>query len=410
MVPSRRLQNLIVESPYIGAKWLRSVDLTSHLFGVGGVATPPSTTVGDDRSDHAEPCDRKKEQAAAAAELKKMRLSNPIFRFQATPAASTKRLDLHVFPLPDREVVIADQTGRTFHCDADTRHLATMPNLHKPKLRAISLFVPSAGGGGSLYVMESIPNPEKAGSVEPSKQFEVFVRSNLTSSGDAWHCRLFLPPPFLRSPTLTYQKITSYAVVGSNIWISNLSNGRHGAGTYCLDTTSNTWNEEAGKWALPFCGKAEYVPELKLWFGLSVETGNLVAADLSAMDSQLPLQVVSFGKEFDPPEEWLQWRDPQLVNLGSGRFCIARFFKTSIGTYKGVYGGDDPIYRRFVVFTGVEVAPPPRVVGIDGGGSYSYDDNSANDSDRNEKVKLRLIKHKSRRTSRTRSHVTQDVL
>jgi hypothetical protein len=60
------------------------------------------------------------------------------------------------------------------------------------------------------------------------------------------------------------------------------------AGTYCLDTASHTWSK-VGDWTLPFVGKVEYVPELKLWFGISTsESGNgqLAAADLSAMDSE----------------------------------------------------------------------------------------------------------------------------
>lgn len=40
------------------------------------------------------------------------------------------------------------------------------------------------------------------------------------------------------------------------------------AGTYSFDTARGAWAKQ-GDWALPFRGLAEYVPENKLWFGLS---------------------------------------------------------------------------------------------------------------------------------------------
>jgi hypothetical protein len=75
-----------------------------------------------------------------------------------------------------------------------------------------------------------------------------------------------------------------------------------------------------------------YVPELDLWLGLSAKEGHLAAADLSSMDSSQP-QLVGVWKEFDPPQEWRVSQDPQLLNLGSGRFVIARFFHTQNPTY-----------------------------------------------------------------------------
>ncbi|CAN6168819.1 unnamed protein product [Urochloa humidicola] len=138
-----------------------------------------------------------------------------------------------------------------------------------------------------------------------------------------------------------------------------------------MDTKkSNTW--EVVKGMLPFYGKVEYVPELKLWFGLSTKTRNLAAADLSNMNSRPRL--IGDWKEFDPPEEWLEY-DSRIVNLGLGRFCITRFFKI-------MTMDDDGKTDRIVVFTGVEVA---RVVhnGNCSGSGYG-------------KVELKMKKHKSR--------------
>jgi hypothetical protein len=72
---------------------------------------------------------------------------------------------------------------------------------------------------------------------------------------------------------------------------------------------------------LPFHGKVEYVPELKLWFGFSAESRRLAAADLSRMDplsqDQEPPQLLGTWQELDTPKEWRECRDPQVVNLGS---------------------------------------------------------------------------------------------
>uniref|UniRef100_A0A8R7PAJ7 Uncharacterized protein n=1 Tax=Triticum urartu TaxID=4572 RepID=A0A8R7PAJ7_TRIUA len=48
---------------------------------------------------------------------------------------------------------------------------------------------------------------------------------------------------------------------------------------------SKKWSQ-ATHWALPFFGRAEHVPELGLWFGLSARNpfSSLCALDLSAMD------------------------------------------------------------------------------------------------------------------------------
>ncbi|OEL38818.1 hypothetical protein BAE44_0000156, partial [Dichanthelium oligosanthes] len=104
-----------------------------------------------------------------------------------------------------------------------------------------------------------------------------------------WHCNLVPPPPFVREPSNwdnSRREITAYGVVGGG---SHVCISVEGVGTYFLDTASHAWSE-VGKWTLPFHGKVKYVPELKLWFGLSTEGQHLAAADLSDMDSQPQLE------------------------------------------------------------------------------------------------------------------------
>lgn len=91
-------------------------------------------------------------------------MSHPIFKLE-----QHNRYDIHCFPLSGGRVVISDNSGRTLFCDANAGNLVTMPTLHKPKKTPISLFVPSADDAeddhpitsGSLYIMESVPKPEK---------------------------------------------------------------------------------------------------------------------------------------------------------------------------------------------------------------------------------------------------------
>lgn len=62
---------------------------------------------------------------------------------------------MHCFPLGGREVL----SGRTFLFDADTRHVLTMPDLHKPKKWPLSLFVPRASAddsGGTLFLHHGV--------------------------------------------------------------------------------------------------------------------------------------------------------------------------------------------------------------------------------------------------------------
>ncbi|KAF8668756.1 hypothetical protein HU200_051944 [Digitaria exilis] len=215
--------------------------------------------------------------------------------------------------------------------------------------------------------MDSIPervNKSKIG--QPSEDFEVLL-CHRDRTGWHSHCQLFPPPPYVHEHS--YSEISSYSVVsgGSLICISVKDRG-----TYVLDTASRHLWEKVGDWKPPFQGKVEYVPELKLWFGLSADAKHLVAADLSTVDSQ-PQIVGHWKNELCPREEWIELRDVRLVNLGSGRFCIARFFVTSVRDDFGFRLYDE----TFVVLTGVEVVP--RV--LDGNGE----------------VKLEMIPHKSRR-------------
>uniref|UniRef100_A0A0D9VPB9 Uncharacterized protein n=1 Tax=Leersia perrieri TaxID=77586 RepID=A0A0D9VPB9_9ORYZ len=368
VVLSRRFLNLIVnELP--GAKSLCRIDLTQQQF------FRPATVVGTG-SEPPPPQD----SAAAALTMPQSRLPDPSWHFGSQAVPYKWQWNMNSFPLVDGKVICADKSGRTLLFDADTRRLSTMPNLHTPKSDPISLFVPN-GDGGSLFVMERTISPMS----QTSEQFEAF--SMIFSSSFAAKCQILPPPPYLLDHNYRFNNITAYGVVdgGSKICVSI-----NDVGTYCLDTLSHTWRL-VGKWSLPFHGKFEYVPELKLWFGLSDGDQHLAAADLSSMDSSSSTQpkLVGDWKELELPLERLKWEkaphDSQLVNLGSGRFCIARFFETIYDVWRNDDFNQDE--QRFMILTSVEVTPCVHDGNCNSGGGGS--------SSGNGQVKLEMNTHKS---------------
>ncbi|GJN33087.1 hypothetical protein PR202_gb21650 [Eleusine coracana subsp. coracana] len=316
----------------------------SHIFYLGATTPPNGSAI----------------PRPPASKIEMAKLPRPCFNFRASASSLNDEWKMDCFPLADCKVICADQSGGGFLFDANTRQVGTLPLLHKPKVMPISLFVPKAdvdddfyheGCGSSLFLMEGMLKPESSCSMQENHQFEAFIYRKTNFCGlKSWHCLLLPPPPFIyeaRNWDNNRPQITSYAVVGGEICISV-----DGIGTYCLDTTNHSWRE-VGKWTLPFYGKLEYVPELKLWFGLSAESQALAAADLSTMDSQP--QLLGPWKELDPPEEWKECKDSQFVNVGSSMFCIARFFQTTKTT--DVNFGDESMDKNFAVLTGVEVMP-----------------------------------------------------
>jgi hypothetical protein len=360
-VLARRFLNLIVPGRCPGVKSLRRIDLARNQLFYGDGSEKPAGG-----------------SSALETAMETIRFARPSFTFRAV----NNEWQMDCFPFADYsecKMICADQSGRGFVFDLDSGMVGTISTLRKPWLmQPISVFVhkPHVDGnirndsnGSGLFLMEKFPQPEARlgslrGSVQESEQFVGFINrpNGLAVTDKSWHCHLLPPPPFVRQ---TYHwhnncpipQITAYGVVGggSHVCISVEGVGR---GTYCLDTESLTWNK-VGAWTLPFHGKVEYVPALKLWFGLSADAGrHLAAADLSGMllgsSSQLPQRLVGgpWKELVHLPEEWKEYKDPQFVSLGSGRFCIARFFSQEA---EAGSGGGEVVHKNFTVLTGVEV-------------------------------------------------------
>jgi hypothetical protein len=345
---SRQFLNLIVDNRIPGAKSLRCIDLRRHKLFNTTIPVPKETTPAPKGNTLA---------------LNKIRLPSPSLSMR-TSDSDLKNQRIHFFQAAERRVLCLDQSGQGFLLEADKPSMVMMPFLHRPKLEPIALYVPCAEpdfddldgrGGGDLFIMErrvaNKPEPRGCGGFQSQFEALVYRKPSVSCSRflpKTWRCETLPPPPpyICGGADRSWLEISSYTVVGSQVCISV-----DGDGTYCLTTVSNpvidtySWSE-VGKWTLPFQGKVHYAPELKLWFGFTAKDQNLAAADLSAMDSHSQPQLLDSWKELEPPKGWQQVQDPQLVSLGSRRFCIARFFRTSTAM-------DD--YQNVTVLTGVEV-------------------------------------------------------
>ncbi|RCV19491.1 hypothetical protein SETIT_3G389300v2 [Setaria italica] len=139
----------------------------------------------------------------------------------------------------------------------------------------------------------------------------------------SWRWRPLPPPPFVHDPG--YRAPDDKAAVavvsgGATICVSAA------AATYAFDTVARAWSK-AGDWVLPFHGEAAHVPVLGLWLGMSAGSSgsrhDVCAVDLAAAGMGSPAAVQHVGLDLvDPPKNW-SLANQTLVNLGSGRFCVA---------------------------------------------------------------------------------------
>ncbi|WVZ91113.1 hypothetical protein U9M48_037326 [Paspalum notatum var. saurae] len=220
------------------------------------------------------------------------------------------------------QVVATDQTGRAIIYDLGQHAVRTMHRLAAPKSTPVSLTV----GDDHLYILDTCPMPG-----DKDKCFECFEYDH---DGDQdWRPRALPPLPYkYYRPQLweSTDSVDSYAAVGDgddaadpHILIS-----KERFGTYSFDTVARAWSK-AGNWTLPFSGRAEYVPEHGLWFGLRDDPCVFCAADLGSVLVRRPPVVHDLWEDLAPPPRWMQHLESHLVHLGSAKFCIARFFTTN---------------------------------------------------------------------------------
>lgn len=185
--------------------------------------------------------------------------------------------------------------------------------------------------------------------------------------GGGWYWQSLPPPPFVSDAV-----ISSYTVVngGRTICVSSYAAR---AGTWCFDTVRGEW-WHAGDWEMPFDGRAEYLADLDLWLGLSStvagvgSTGTLTYGELCTT-SGLSLSAMAMNQPptllqrlYTPPENWMtapNAKQVELINLGSGRFAIAKVFNYYDGYTSDYYDHDDDSAadQQHLAVTGVEIRP-----------------------------------------------------
>ncbi|CAL4935992.1 unnamed protein product [Urochloa decumbens] len=264
----------------------------------------------------------------------------------------------------ESRILCGDSSGATSLYDADSHSVMALHGLRASKGQdAIPISVTRAANGyarpyDSLFVMNRTLDPQNA----------EYMTEELSYGGDGYlssdyplinRWRSLPPPRFIyRSDYECPANIGGHAVVGSTIYVSS------GIGTYFFDTLKWMWRR-AGEWTLPFFGRAEFVPELNLWFGLSPHRPfHLCATDLSAMDFHRAPTVQHTWVDLDMPKNW-ETMELDLVNLGSGRFCVVKTFlgtrpPLEVGFSDNEDDGDeidltDAIDWEFAVLTGIEV-------------------------------------------------------
>lgn len=116
--------------------------------------------------------------------------------------------------------------------------------------------------------------------------------------------------------------------------------------------------EESGDWMMPFefHGGAEYSQDFDLWLGFSRESPHHLCwtSELSAMVMDKPPELQHGWQDLVVPENWLL-TDARLVNLGSGKFCIAKHFEIDRAPGELGYYYCTSVRCRFAVLTGVEI-------------------------------------------------------
>ncbi|CAO2200121.1 unnamed protein product [Urochloa humidicola] len=219
------------------------------------------------------------------------------------------------------KVVTIDHMGRALMCDPSLPPTFLTLPMTTPKFAPFSVTV-----GSSLYVMDVIPKQLHNGSEQHSFELMSYDRNHLK----AWYWHSLPPPPCAYGRSDLSDHIESYAVVaGTDILVSNKA--KFAKNTYRFDTVKSTWRK-AGDWVMPFSHLAEYIPEHKLWFGLSSmgDGYRFLAANLmppSNSEEMSPPVVCDSWKEYvQPPPEWSLVRS-YAVHLGSSKFCIIRLFE-----------------------------------------------------------------------------------
>ncbi|CAL4952274.1 unnamed protein product [Urochloa decumbens] len=311
----------------------------------------------------------------APSKVEDARLPQPYLSFTPTPCTDgtgSRNLDFFaLFGRGERKkslIAGSDENGFTVMYDLHQRTVHNTLRLNEPKqIDPISVSV-----GDALYPKP--PMEEDDLELEPTEEDDDDLGPIATEHDGIsdWRWRCLEPPPYVLEPDYNPTRISAYTVVGgSSIWVST-----PGIGTYSFDTVAGKWSK-AGKWLLPFRGRADYFPEYDSWLGFTAKSGLLCSLDLSRNAASVRAKRLAVGSVLEEEEDMREGggcmlSDAYLVHVGSGKFRVAKFFRKEYNLVTKECHVV-PQLEEFVVFTGF-------VMDQDGPGGA-----------------LRVTKHKSRR-------------
>lgn len=363
----RRFVNLVANDGIAGTFNLRRIDMSRFFW-------PAATKIGNGKQ---QPVGNNKPDPSPPP-IEDGSLPEPDMTF--CPPERDGNYGQIEFMLVKDKVVATDCMGNASMYNPDLHAVRMLPSLRFPKKRPISIAIRDA-----LYVLDGIPRDKYW------RSFDALMYETPCpwEEGNWLWCTLPSPPPppFLRG-NVDPTRIDSCAVVdGSHIWVSTRGGGggsSYDSGGYCCTFSFNTetlmWSKPVD-WALPFRGPVEYLPEHKLWFGISSrDTGHVFSASnlagTTVNKGSVPPALKPFKSSMVVEEEDWHLVKAHAVHLGCSKFCVARFFSTStthIHEHNHLIRNDKEEY--FVVFSGVEV-------------NKSSDDNGG---------ELHAVEHKSER-------------
>ncbi|CAN6198829.1 unnamed protein product [Urochloa humidicola] len=344
MMLTRQFVNIVAENYKSSMYTLHRLDVSKHLFY-------PLAAEADAAAAS------KKNGAGPAVIPRLERLPPPCVTFPPSPTSVSDWPNLPIFALAsphksEGKIISCDKEGNSVIYDADSHSIQIMPTMHgftgiKPTI--ISVGNPDAEEE-ELYVSHSGFHVLRFGFAD------VY---DFPGSRKCWHWDP-LPRPPINDP------IRSHAVIdgGRTICLSSFPDS---FGTYCFDTVDREW-WEAGYWELPFFGGVEYIPELQLWLGFSPKEPHHLCgtSDLSDMEQLVamgqPPAVSYVLEDLNTPKSWLALRG-KLINLGGGRFCVAKVFQEVVDKedetdelqLSDFYPDVESLGPEFSVLTGVEL-------------------------------------------------------
>ncbi|XP_062209059.1 uncharacterized protein LOC133910828 [Phragmites australis] len=334
---------------YRTRKWIATERDNKTKQHDGHAALPPVCEFGGGHRCRCPPSLRAGAGAGAPdaeEEEEDARLPPPAMTFYPTASIALGNVDF--FPLggsKDDDVVALDHDGSALlGCSTAPpfRAVRILPALepHRPKGRISPM---SLTAGDSLYIVEMHPFYTKPGCFEVLTQSPTGSVDDIPRQGGrspCWYWRSLLPPPFAYAcyhdcvTTCGPDRARDYgiaacAVVGSDskLWMTAAGRTR---------STRTGPGSAPGDRALPFHGRAKYVPEHGLWFGLGSSGWDnrvhcLCASDLAAAGACSVWKW--YGME-PPSDQWSPAQESCLVPLGSGKFCVARFFEEDLEVFQ----------------------------------------------------------------------------